>query len=148
MAVLYLLWPFCIYYGRFVFIMAVLYLLWSFGMYLLSSFGIYYGHLFHLLVIPMVYFSPFWYLVPRQIWQPCLGSDTYWIPRAKKELLFSLSWTHILPVGSHRHHGTYLRDATPCVVQILDMLHIRVSSMYVVQEIMDDFCLRIGIFCM
>jgi hypothetical protein len=30
---------------------------------ILWQFGIFYGHL--------VYFSPFWYVVPRKIWQPC-----------------------------------------------------------------------------
>jgi hypothetical protein len=45
--------------------------------------GIFYGHLAHFTVFcnilwtfgivrgNLVYFSPFWYFVPRKIWQPC-----------------------------------------------------------------------------
>jgi hypothetical protein len=47
MAVRYLLWPFGIFYGRLVFVMAIWYILWLFGI-----------------------FFPFWYVVPRKIWQP------------------------------------------------------------------------------
>jgi hypothetical protein len=45
--------------------------------------GIFYGHLVHFMVFGyilwtfgkvcgnLVYFFPFWYFVPRKIWQPC-----------------------------------------------------------------------------
>jgi hypothetical protein len=33
----------------------------------LWPFGIFWGHL--------IYFSPFWYVVPRKIWQPCSPFD-------------------------------------------------------------------------
>jgi hypothetical protein len=47
--------------------------------------GVFYGHLVHFMVFcyivwtfgivrgNLVYFSPFWYFVPRKIWQPCEG---------------------------------------------------------------------------
>jgi hypothetical protein len=46
-----------------------MYILWPFGMYILWPFGMYilwpfYGYIFDK-------FSPFWYVVPRQIWHPC-----------------------------------------------------------------------------
>jgi hypothetical protein len=43
-------------YVHLVYFMAIGNILWPFG--------IFCGHL--------VYFSPFWYVVPRKIWQPCL----------------------------------------------------------------------------
>jgi hypothetical protein len=36
----------------------------------LRPFGLFYSHLVYYVVI-LVYFSPFWYVVPRKIWQPC-----------------------------------------------------------------------------
>jgi hypothetical protein len=44
-----------IFYGHLDYFMAMSYVLWPFGM--VCSF--------------LVYFSPFWYVVPRNIWQPC-----------------------------------------------------------------------------
>jgi hypothetical protein len=43
-----------IFYVRLVYIAAILYNLWTFGMF--------YGYL--------IYFSPFWYVALRKIWQP------------------------------------------------------------------------------
>jgi hypothetical protein len=43
-----------IFYDHLVCFIAILYILWPFGTF--------YGYL--------VYFSPFWYVVPRRIWQP------------------------------------------------------------------------------
>jgi hypothetical protein len=37
--------------------------------YILWTFGLFYGHLIHFVVIS-VYFSPFWFVVPRKLWQP------------------------------------------------------------------------------
>jgi hypothetical protein len=47
--------------------------------YNLLTFGIYYGHLVYVMIIRkfsgyLVYFSPFWYIVSRNIWQPWLAS--------------------------------------------------------------------------
>jgi hypothetical protein len=39
--------------------------------YILCSFGTFYVHLAYLLVIWYLDFFPFWYVVPRKIWQPC-----------------------------------------------------------------------------
>jgi hypothetical protein len=36
--------------------------LWQFGIPILRPFGLFYGYL--------LYFSPFWYVAPRKIWQP------------------------------------------------------------------------------
>jgi hypothetical protein len=36
--------------------------------------GIYYGRMVHYLFGNWVYFFPFWYAVPRKIWQPCTGA--------------------------------------------------------------------------
>jgi hypothetical protein len=38
--------------------------------YILWSFGIFCGSLVHFMVILVVLFFPFWYVVPRKIWQP------------------------------------------------------------------------------
>jgi hypothetical protein len=40
---------------------------------ILRSFGIFCGHLVHFMVIWFI-FSPFWCVVPRKIWQPCLSN--------------------------------------------------------------------------
>jgi hypothetical protein len=37
--------------------------------YILVPFGIFYGYLIHF-VLSLVHFAPFWYVVPRKIWQP------------------------------------------------------------------------------
>jgi hypothetical protein len=37
---------------------------------ILRPFGIFYSHLVHTVVLWYVYFLPFWYIVPRKIWQP------------------------------------------------------------------------------
>jgi hypothetical protein len=34
--------------------------------------NIYYGHYVGIFCGDLVYFPPFWYLVPRIIWQPCI----------------------------------------------------------------------------
>jgi hypothetical protein len=44
----YILWPFGIFYAHLVYFMAIWYILWPFGI-----------------------FFPFWYVVPRKIWQAC-----------------------------------------------------------------------------
>jgi hypothetical protein len=43
------LWIFGLLYGHLIYFMAIWYILWSFGI-----------------------FPPFWYIVPREIWQPCV----------------------------------------------------------------------------
>jgi hypothetical protein len=40
--------------------------IWS----ILWPFCICFGHLLHFVVILWLHFFPFWYVVPRQIWQP------------------------------------------------------------------------------
>jgi hypothetical protein len=55
MAILFILLPFCSFYGHFVHFMAILSIL--------RPNSIFYGQL--------VYFSPFGYVVLRRIWQPC-----------------------------------------------------------------------------
>jgi hypothetical protein len=47
MVIWYILWSFGIFYGHLVYFMVIWYILWSFGI-----------------------FFPFWYVVPRKIWQP------------------------------------------------------------------------------
>jgi hypothetical protein len=42
-------------------------ILWTFGIPILWPIGILYGH-----VVILWSFSPFWYIVPRKIWLPCL----------------------------------------------------------------------------
>jgi hypothetical protein len=49
------------YDGHLVYFKSVLYISWTFG--------IFCGHL--------VYFPPFWYFVPRKIWQPWFGSNLH-----------------------------------------------------------------------
>jgi hypothetical protein len=62
----YILWPFGQFSGHFVYFMALKLILWSFGI-----------------------FSPFWYIVPRKIWQPC----------------FLFPWRQFLaPIQSGCHH--------------------------------------------
>jgi hypothetical protein len=46
------------------------------GMHILCAFGILYGHWKYFIAIWYILwtfdiFSPFWYVVPRKIWQPC-----------------------------------------------------------------------------
>jgi ABC-type spermidine/putrescine transport system permease subunit II len=53
-----------IFYGLLVYFTAIGNILWPFG--------IFCGHL--------VYFFPFWYFVPRKIWQPWLGKKI--VPRS------------------------------------------------------------------
>jgi hypothetical protein len=36
-----------------------------------AIFDIFYGHLVYIFCGNLVYFSSFWYVVPREIWQPC-----------------------------------------------------------------------------
>jgi hypothetical protein len=47
--------------------------IWS----ILWTIGLFYGHLVYFMdeciCGSLVYFSPFWYVVPRKIWQPCLS---------------------------------------------------------------------------
>jgi hypothetical protein len=38
------------------------------------TFGIFYGHLEYFVAI-LEHFPPFWYVVPRIIWQPCSGKE-------------------------------------------------------------------------
>jgi hypothetical protein len=40
---------------------------------ILRSFVIFYGHLVYVVRGKLVYVSPFWYFVPRKIWQPSLA---------------------------------------------------------------------------
>jgi hypothetical protein len=54
----------------------MVYILWPFGTFvvilsILRPTGIFYGHLVHFVVI--WYIFPFWYIVPRKIWQSCSG---------------------------------------------------------------------------
>jgi hypothetical protein len=39
----------------------------------LRTFGTFCGHLVYFMAIRKIFF-PFWYIVPRKIWQPCLTS--------------------------------------------------------------------------
>jgi hypothetical protein len=48
------------------------YILRPFGIFF-GHFGIIYGHLIYLWLLGL--FSPFWYVVPRKIWQPCCGGQ-------------------------------------------------------------------------
>jgi hypothetical protein len=57
-----MLWPFDIYYGHLINVMAIWYILWPFDKC--------YGHLVYFLVIWYI-FPRCWYIVPRKIWQPC-----------------------------------------------------------------------------
>jgi hypothetical protein len=64
----YILWSFSIFCGHLVYFVVIWYILWSFG--------IFCGHLVYFVVIWYILwlfgiFSPFWYVVPRKIWQPC-----------------------------------------------------------------------------
>jgi hypothetical protein len=43
------------------------------GIPILWSFGLFCGQLVYFMVIYVLYFSPFWYVLPRKIWQPCSG---------------------------------------------------------------------------
>jgi hypothetical protein len=45
-----------IFFGHLVNFPAIWYILWHFGI--------------HILLLPFGIFSPFWYIVPRKIWQP------------------------------------------------------------------------------
>jgi hypothetical protein len=57
---------------------------WPFGLfYYFWPFGIYCGNL--------VYFPPFWYFVPRKIWQPCNATDA--------TLKVVSHYLHTLPTG-------------------------------------------------
>jgi hypothetical protein len=38
---------------------------------ILGSNGIFYSHLVHLVVIWYIFSHPFWYIVPKKIWQAC-----------------------------------------------------------------------------
>jgi hypothetical protein len=49
------------------------------------TFGIFYDHLVHLCV-HLVHYFPFWYLVPRNIWQPCLEAGE-WRNRRPESIL-------------------------------------------------------------
>jgi hypothetical protein len=71
MSIWSILCPFGLFYGHLVYFTAIGNILWPFG--------IFCGHL--------VYFSPFWYIVPKEIWQPWrqLSSDVM-IRRAKTVL--------------------------------------------------------------
>jgi hypothetical protein len=40
---------------------------WKILVYFMTTFGLFCGHL--------VYFSPFWFVVPRKIWQPCSAME-------------------------------------------------------------------------
>jgi hypothetical protein len=64
MAIWYILWPFCIFYGHLVYFMAILYILWYFG--------IFYGTL--------VYFMVLWYI----LWYfgICFGTLVYFVVMA------------------------------------------------------------------
>jgi hypothetical protein len=80
-----------IFCGNLVYFDAIWYILWSFGIHMLWPFGIFCGHLVYLFCgqsvylfcghlvnfFQLVYFVvvwyifPFWYIVPRKIWQSC-----------------------------------------------------------------------------
>jgi hypothetical protein len=54
------------------------------GWCILWTFGIYFGHLEYISAIwsfsgNLVYISPFWIIVPRKIWQPCLRRISFLI---------------------------------------------------------------------
>jgi hypothetical protein len=58
-----------------VYAMAIWSILWPFGLHILWPFGLFYGHLVYFVAIWYILwlfktFSPIWYAVPRQIWQP------------------------------------------------------------------------------
>jgi hypothetical protein len=59
----YISWTLGLFCGYSIYFMAIRYILWPFG--------IFYGHWVYLWFIFVVYFSPFWNIVPRKIWQPC-----------------------------------------------------------------------------
>jgi hypothetical protein len=44
------------------------YILWPFGIFYVLLFGIFGGHMEYFMVI--WYIFPFWYVLPRKIWQP------------------------------------------------------------------------------
>jgi hypothetical protein len=56
--------------------------------YILWPFGIFYCHLVDFVVI--WYIFPFWYVVPRKIWQPCLGARADICPEWRKVIIFKL----------------------------------------------------------
>jgi hypothetical protein len=47
-------------------------IIWPFGLLYIRLFGIVLGHLEYLHNGSLVYLFPFWYVVRRKIWQPCL----------------------------------------------------------------------------
>jgi hypothetical protein len=55
LAIWSILWSFGIVYGHLVYFMIIWNVVWPFGLF--------YGHLVYL-------FFPFWYVVPKKIWQP------------------------------------------------------------------------------
>jgi hypothetical protein len=62
--------------------------------YILLPYGIFWDRLVH--------FPPFWYVVPRKIWQPC--SKCRWQRQFRHLVLGRICWRYVVAVGS-----TYMR---------------------------------------